>query len=113
MLFIIQALDRPAHHGLRTQVRADHLHFVARHVKAYRFGGPLLGDDGQPMGSLMILELPDRATLEAHLAADPFFSAGLFQLVQVWQTVQVVPEHEPGGLQREIERQRRQAIPVA
>lgn len=113
MLFIVHAQDRPGSQALRTRVRAPHLEFVASRTPAFRFGGPLLGDDGRPLGSLMILDLPDRAALDAHLAADPFFSSGLFQRVQVWQTAQVVPEAEPGALQAEIDGQRRKAAASA
>lgn len=113
MLFIVHAQDRPGSQALRTQARVPHLEFVATSASAFRFGGPLLGDDGQPLGSLMILDLPDRAALDAHLAADPFFGCGLFQVVQVWQTTQVVPEAIPGALRSELERQRRQAAAAA
>lgn len=106
MLFIVQALDRPGTQALRTQARVPHLEFIADHTAAFRFGGPLLGADGRPVGSLMILDLPDRAALEAHLAADPFFSSGLFQTVQVWQSAQVVPEATPGALRAELDMQR-------
>lgn len=109
MLFIVQALDRPGTEALRRQARVPHLEFVAGHASAFRFGGPMLGADGRPVGSLMLLELPDRAALEAHLAADPFFGCGLFQTVQVWQSAQVVPETIPGALRAEIEAQRRAA----
>jgi uncharacterized protein YciI len=108
MIFIVQALDRPNTQTLRTQARVPHLEFVADHASAFRFGGPMLGADGRPVGSLMILDLPDRAALEAHLEADPFFGCGLFQTVQVWQSAQVVPEAAPGALQAEIEHQRQQ-----
>lgn len=110
MLFIVHAQDRPGTRALRQQVRVPHLVFVARHARAFRYGGPLLGDDGVPLGSLMILDLPDREALEAHLAADPFFGSGLFERVQVWQSAQIVPEATPGGLAAEIERQRHAAL---
>lgn len=109
MLFIVHAQDHPGSQALRAQARVPHLEFVAGNPSAFHFGGPLLGDDGKPLGSLMILDLPDRDALDAHLAADPFFSSGLFQRVQVFQTVQVVPEAVPGALRAEIDRQRRQA----
>ncbi|HEU5296346.1 MAG TPA: YciI family protein, partial [Burkholderiaceae bacterium] len=79
----------------------------------FRFGGPLLGDDGAPVGSLMLLELPDRAALGRHLQADPFFGSGLFQQVSVWTSQQVVPELEPGALDAEIARQRMLADAVS
>ena len=61
----------------------------------------------------MILDLPDRAALEAHLAADPFFSSGLFQTVQVWQSAQIVPEATPGALRAELDMQRIHAAVAA
>jgi uncharacterized protein YciI len=113
MLFIVHAQDRRGSQALRTKARVPHLEFVAANASAFRFGGPLLGDDGKPLGSLMILDLPDRAALDAHLAADPFFGCGLFQVVQVWQTGQIVPETTPGALRAELERQRQQAAAAA
>jgi uncharacterized protein len=102
MLFILHCIDRPGSQALRRRVRTPHLAFVAGHAERYRFGGPLLGDDGQPLGSLMIVDLPDRAALDGHLREDPFFSSGLFQTVNVWNSQQVVPEREPGALMREL-----------
>jgi len=102
MLFILQCLDRAGSQALRSRARVPHLEFVATHADVFRFGGPLIGDDGCVLGSLMILELPDHAALARHMAADPFFGAGLFQVVNVWQSQQVVPEAAPGALTRAI-----------
>jgi uncharacterized protein YciI len=113
MLFILQCIDRAGSQALRRRSRTPHLEFVVGHTEAFRFGGPLLGDDGLPLGSLMILDLPDRAALERHMQADPFFSAGLFQTVNVWQTQQVVPEREPGALMRELEATKAQTAKFA
>jgi len=106
MLYILKCLDRADTGGLRVRARLPHLEFVASRLNAFRFGGPLLGEDGVVVGSLMILELPDDAALEAHMGKDPFFAAGLFASVEVWRSRQVVPEGEPGALGAEIERQR-------
>jgi hypothetical protein len=106
MLFILLCKDHPGALSVRTRARLPHLDFVADHVSAFRYGGPLIGGTGQPEGSLMILDLPDRAALDAHMRADPFFSAGLFESVTIWTSQQVVPETAPGGLRAEIERQR-------
>lgn len=112
MLFILQCIDRPGSATLRAQARVPHLEFVAANASVFRFGGPLLGDDGKPLGSLMILELPDDAALERHMAADPFFSCGLFQTVNIWRSQQIVPEAAPGLLRQEIARQRKAAEAV-
>lgn len=109
MLFILLCRDRAAALPLRQRVRTPHLEFVAGHAERFRYGGPLLGTDGRPEGSLMILDLPDRDALQAHMAADPFFSSGLFDSVTVWASQQVVPEVTSGALRAEIERQRQAA----
>ena len=106
MLFILHCIDRPGSQALRARARLPHLEFVAAHADVFRFGGPLVGEDGAAMGSLMILELPDRAALERHMQADPFFNAGLFQSVSVWTSRQIVPEAAAGELRAEIARQR-------
>lgn len=109
MEFILYCVDKPGRAGLRGSLRLPHLSHVATCQSAFRFGGPLLDDAGLPRGSLMILDLPDRAALDAHMRADPFFNGGLFESVTIWQTRQVLPEREPGGLQREMAMARRSA----
>jgi uncharacterized protein YciI len=106
MLFILHCLDHPHSQVLRARARVPHLEFVHRRAGVFRFGGPLLGDDGVAVGSLMILELPDRGALEDHMQADPFFTCGLFKSVHIWRSGQIVPETAPGGLLAELTRQR-------
>ena len=103
MIFVVHAHHRPGSPEPSAQTIVQHLQFVARHARAFRFDGPLLGEGDAPCGSLMILELPDRAALEAHLAADPlFFGAAAFGRVQVWQSTEPLPT--PGVLQAAIDR---------
>jgi uncharacterized protein YciI len=46
--------------------------------------GPLLGEDGTSMiGSLLVVEFPDRAAVDRFVAADPYSKAGLFQSVSI------------------------------
>jgi uncharacterized protein YciI len=46
--------------------------------------GPLVADYGKTMiGSLMILEAADRATVEAFNRADPFFAAEIWEKVNI------------------------------
>ena len=50
--------------------------------------GPLLSDDGERwMGSAMLVELPDRASVDVMLAQDPYVLEGLYAHVEVhpWQ----------------------------
>jgi uncharacterized protein YciI len=46
--------------------------------------GPLLSDDGERwMGSAMLVEFPDRASVDVMLAHDPYVVEGLYRLVEV------------------------------
>jgi hypothetical protein len=49
------------------------------------FGAALLNDDGKMMGTVMVFDMPDRKTLDAHLAKEPYISGN------VWQTINVYP----------------------
>lgn len=101
MEYVLCCLDKAGHATRRLQLRAAHLDHASKRQSVFRFGGPLLDEGGQPIGSLMILDLPSREALEAHMQGDPFFSEGLFETVIIWATRQVMPEREPGALSRE------------
>ena len=51
--------------------------------------GPLLDDEGQMCGSLVILDVPDMATAQAWANGDPYKHAGLFADVELipWNKV--------------------------
>ena len=107
MLFVLCGMDRP---GLGAEIRranrAAHLDFVTRRRSVFRDGGALLDDDGGMAGSLMIVELPDRAALDRFLAEEPYSKAGLFEPYFVREYRQVVPEPKPGFIADELERER-------
>ena len=46
-------------------------------------GVPLFTPDWKPAGSLMLLEVPDRAGLDAYLAAEPFAAGGVWKRIDV------------------------------
>ncbi|KAK1862075.1 hypothetical protein I4F81_004651 [Pyropia yezoensis] len=64
------------------------------------FGGPLLGADGRPVGSLLLVEGEALPAVEAALAADPYARAGLFQSVSVraWRRGMASPPPLPSTL---------------
>lgn len=103
MLFIVYCKDKPG--DLRGKLRGVHLRHVLSNPKPYRFGGPLIDDSGRVAGSIILFEVEDRAELDAILAADPYFREGLFESVEIHATRQVVPEAQPGGLQREVDKE--------
>ena len=83
MLFVITAFDRPGVLDLRLQVRPAHLDYLNRKAAQIKLGGPLLNENDQPMGSLLIVEADDRAAAEAFAAGDPYRTAGVFERVEI------------------------------
>lgn len=87
MLFAVHALDSPD--GLENRL-AHHPAHRAFLPTAGDYGvtlvmsGPLVADDGETMiGSLLIVEAPDRAAVERFNRADPFAKAGVWAQVTI------------------------------
>ncbi|MCW3838336.1 YciI family protein [Sphingomonas canadensis] len=67
----------------REALRGDHIAYRKGFGTAMPLTGPLLGDDDQPVGSVVIIEAAD-ATEAASLAnGDPYVAAGVVELVSV------------------------------
>jgi len=80
--------DKPGALALRMDNRADHLAYVDR-TGVVAQAGPLLDDDGQMIGSLLILDVADRAAAQVWADGDPYAKAGLFDRVEIhpWKRV--------------------------
>jgi len=103
MLFVLVGLDRKEDGAeIRRQNRAAHLQFVVENEEKFRYGGALLDDNGGMVGSLMMVELADRAALDDFLRQEPYSRAGLFEPYIVRETRQVVPPPEPGFIAAEL-----------
>jgi uncharacterized protein YciI len=87
MLFSIFAIDKPGAAETRNAVHSDHLKHLtaaAEYGVTIVTGGPLVSDDGAAsIGSMMVVEAPDRASVEAFNRADPLRTGG------VWGTVEI------------------------
>lgn len=79
--FVFHGVDRADGADLRAATRPAHITYQA--VRSNHVGGPLLGTDGAPCGTLIIFEAPDLATAEAFVAGDPYVVAGLFATANV------------------------------
>ena len=83
MQFLLIAHDREGGLALRKQVRPEHLAYLESIKSSIVFGGPMLGADGNPCGSMIVYEAADRAAAEALVANDPYSKAGLFGAVEI------------------------------
>ena len=108
MPFIVTCLDKQDGRELRRQTRAVHLAYMIGHQSKLLFGGPLRDED-DVVGSVMVLDLPDRSAVDSFLADEPYTRAGLFADVSIHAIDVMMPEREEGFLQRELERERGKA----
>lgn len=89
--FLVQCWDKPDSLELRAATRPAHLDYLAASPVKVVLAGPMLTDEGQPKGSLLVVEADDRQAAEAFAAADPYAKAGLFERVDIIAWRQVIP----------------------
>lgn len=87
MQFLVTAKDgddaeAPAR---RLAAREQHLVGARRYAEegVIIAGGAILDDEGRMIGSSVIYEVPDRATLDAIIAADPYVTGGVWRLIDI------------------------------
>ena len=82
-LFAMIAKDKPGTGELRTATRPVHMEHLKAMGDKLVLAGALLGADGNPEGSLLVLEADDFEAAKATLLADPFIAEGIFGSVEV------------------------------
>ena len=71
----------------RLSVRQEHLDKISKLKRSgeFLFGGAILDDEGKMIGSMILYEFPDRATLDERLKDEPYFTRG------VWGKIEIKP----------------------
>ena len=82
-LFVLHCVDKPNALEVRMGAREAHLAYVGGKRDVLKLGGPMLDEAGSMAGSLMIVDVPDKAAAEAFSAADPYTRAGLWSRVDI------------------------------
>ena len=83
MQFIIKAIDGENMLEKRMAVRPRHLEGMKQLGRQIICAGGLLDEEGRMKGSVLVVEFPDRAALDAYLASEPYV------LEHVWEKVEV------------------------
>lgn len=84
MPYTIETFDKPGTLDLRAATRDAHLAFLGANRHLLIACGAKLDDEGNAAGGgLYVVALESRAEAEAFIAADPFFTAGLFERVVI------------------------------
>ncbi len=97
MYFMVLATDQPASGHIRAEHRPAHLEYLKGLGETIVAGGATLTDDGEGMtGSLLVVDVADRAAAEAFSADDPFTKAGLFEsvIIRRWRKAILNPPAE-------------------
>ncbi|MDO8837648.1 MAG: YciI family protein [Parvibaculum sp.] len=83
MLFCLIYTDKPDALELRLANREAHLKYWGE-AACVKIGGPFTNDDQSVMnGSLLVIDVADRAAAEKLVENDPYNKAGLFQHTDV------------------------------
>lgn len=83
MQFILIAHDRTDGLPIRKQTRPDHIAYLTEIAGNIVFAGPMIDDESNPCGSMIVYEAPDRAMAETLIANDPYSRANLFASVEI------------------------------
>jgi len=89
MFIALIAKDKPGHLETRKANREDHLAYI-KSTGVVAQAGPLLNEDGQMCGSLVVLEVQDMAAAQNWADNDPYAKAGLFASVELIQWNKVI-----------------------
>ncbi|MCJ7449961.1 MAG: YciI family protein [Bacteroidales bacterium] len=89
MQFILIAYDgtEPGALDRRMRSRPEHLEKISNVKKAgeFLFGGAILSDAGQMIGSVILYDVPDRAALDELLKNEPYIYN------KVWEKIEIRP----------------------
>jgi uncharacterized protein YciI len=89
MQFLVTAKDGTDDDAVerRKRVRPTHLEAIAPLVEDGHVlvGGAILNDDGDMIGSMLLVEFPDRSGVDAWLERDPYVTG------DVWRDIDVRP----------------------
>ena len=79
---LFHALDQRGGRARRDVYREAHEAYLAEHAEMVMAGGPLVAaDGGAPVGSVLLLDVPDMDAARAFMEQEPFYSHGVYQEV--------------------------------
>ena len=84
MHWLIKCRSKPGTDALRLATIDAHRNFLDGYPEVTWYSGPLFTDDNKnAIGSLRLIEFPDRTAALAYISADPYTKAGIFQSITV------------------------------
>ncbi len=97
MFYSIVCTDKPHIGGLRERTRPAHNAYLKQHGEKMHIGGPFEDDDGNIVGTLLIVNVESREEALSFTKNEPLHAAGVFESVVVRRWRQMQPEISPGA----------------
>ena len=85
MQFIVKAYDGAGKLEKRMEVRPRHLEGMQAMSEHILCAGGMLDDEGKMKGSVLIVDFPDRAALDAYIAAEPYVVEHVWEKIEIEQ----------------------------
>jgi uncharacterized protein YciI len=89
MQFLLIAHDGtdPQAENRRLKVRPEHLEKIKKlkNTREFLFGGAILNNEGVMIGSVILYDFPDRASLDEKLKDEPYINE------KVWEKIEIMP----------------------
>ena len=92
MQFIIKAYDGEGMLEKRMAVRPRHLEGMAELGSHVICAGGLLDRDGKMKGSVLVMDFPGKAELDAYLANEPYVQEHVWEKIEVERLNVVIPK---------------------
>jgi uncharacterized protein YciI len=84
MHWLIKCRSKPDTDALRLATIDAHRRFLDGYPEVTWYSGPIFTDDNKnAIGSLRLIEFPDRGAALAYIHADPYTQAGLFEAIMI------------------------------
>lgn len=103
MTFALLCTIDPEKLELFEKHRADHYRYLIANRGTIVFGGPARAVEGGPPETMIIIvDTPTAAAAQGFIANEPYNRAGSFSHVSVRPWSRVLPENEPGALEKTL-----------
>lgn len=83
MLYSIYCYDKNDSLERRKSLRHDHISYLKKFEQKIILAGPLLNENEEPLGSLLVLDFLSKQEAEIFSKNDPYFLGGLFKKIEI------------------------------
>ena len=85
MHYSLICFDKKNSYELRMKKRPLHLDYLKNNKKKILFAGPLLDEENNVKGSLIVINANTKSEVTKFYHKDPYFQSGLFEEIQIFK----------------------------